>query len=659
LEHIPAVFVPAVVLAVPRLMKTTAGKLDRVSLSKAFLATLSEVENPHIVNNSDSSRQNGPVNQGLQSLVLAELVSFVRRWPSLQHVGLHELTNEFLSRDDATNASGKYDLIANHSLLLLGLDSVAAIELVWRIKQRFDVDLLLGSVRQFPLLGLADEVVRLQSQQGNGGSSTSEMGPGPVDILTENNLSADNAPSTTVYVSFSGVKAFVDWVGRSRPYPNYPSLTSATTPPSKLRLASRWQYKLERCVDSAALCVNYLTQSSESTSNRSVSVAYIGSHAGDFHAVDILTGMAVWCTQLREHIEGASVPSSDGSMVYVPSFAGTDIHGTGMQTEDSELIGSVWGLNSFTGDILWRQRFPGEMKSSLVLNRKEGTIIAGCYDGNVYVLGGTDGVVKHKLNCLGPVYASPVLSDDCCYVYTATIHGHCARFNLTAHEPESDPNFCSETGAPVYSSLTLFRVPSNSHVTSVDNDDSELDRHNKRSRIGAASQVISERLIFGCVDGRVICADSSTGICTRTMEATKPIFCTPLLIAAAKSEEVTTIFGSHDGFLRCCSIDEDGEAAQSVPLVWECDCEAAIFASPTLILDDDRNAMAVAVGTTAGDVLIVDVLDGQVLSRLRLDGEIYSSLVFLSAPFNADKDVGTIFVGCRDDKLHALTVSLS
>jgi acyl-CoA synthetase len=107
--------------------------------------------------------------------------------------------------------------------------------------------------------------------------------------------------------------------------------------------------------------------------------------------------------------------------------------------------------------------------------------------------------------------------------------------------------------------------------------------------------------------------------------------------AAVGNSGGKVIFGCHDGMLRCASL-HDGS------LLWETDLGSVIFSSPIYMPIRDL----VIVANTAGDVLAVDHCTGRVLAKTKLAGEVYSSPVVVNE---------VVFVGCRDDRLHAIRIN--
>lgn len=136
--------------------------------------------------------------------------------------------------------------------------------------------------------------------------------------------------------------------------------------------------------------------------------------------------------------------------------------------------------------------------------------------------------------------------------------------------------------------------------------------------------------------------------------------------------DFNVVFGSHDGYLRGVSGHGD--------LLWGVDLGSVIFSSPCSV-----GGGVVAAATTAGRLFLIDCASdehetapdispkrivsassasqgeggGRILGQIRFSGEIYSSPVHVrSDNKNKDSDDGRLFIGCRDDKIHALSFSL-
>jgi hypothetical protein len=124
------------------------------------------------------------------------------------------------------------------------------------------------------------------------------------------------------------------------------------------------------------------------------------------------------------------------------------------------------------------------------------------------------------------------------------------------------------------------------------------------------------------------------------------------------------VFGSHDGHLRCINLDG--------LLLWEVDIGSVLFSTPYVYKDE-----IVVAATTAGDVYLVSCgavcdsninvkdasdcingnieapdhgikMDGIILDKIKLDGEIYSSPIVYE---------NVLYVGCRDDNIHAIAIN--
>ena len=76
---------------------------------------------------------------------------------------------------------------------------------------------------------------------------------------------------------------------------------------------------------------------------------------------------------------------------------------------------------------------------------------------------------------------------------------------------------------------------------------------------------------------------------------------------------------------------------------------SAIFSSLITL----SNASYLCVVTTGGDLFILSTGDGNVLTSVRLAGEVYSSPIVIPAVDNNDE---TIVFGGRDDCLHGYSV---
>ena len=169
-----------------------------------------------------------------------------------------------------------------------------------------------------------------------------------------------------------------------------------------------WSSPLVKCVDSSPLVIvryyNPNTPPLSGTEGKEVvdaGMLFIGSHGGDFTAVDYKSGETVWTVDLnskwkgsgRVHIEGSASCDMRGDVVYVGCFRGEDVDGSvakeqeeqeqeeqeqeeqqqsgegGEQGDRLNSLGRVFAFQALTGQILWSTPIGGEIKGSIAGNK--------------------------------------------------------------------------------------------------------------------------------------------------------------------------------------------------------------------------------------------------------------------------------------------------
>jgi outer membrane protein assembly factor BamB/acyl carrier protein len=675
-DKLPAAFVPAVILPVKQIPRTTAGKIDRPQLLKVFSSSVVDgtnetdaVKGASAVSSEDVLDVTN-IDQAEDSLpsVMFRLFNYIKHCFPTSVASVRALLQELVEvisqnsqqyRTHVSDMDPKFGLITRHNLMALGVDSVTAIELVWRVKQTFGVSVSAVHVRSFSLLALALEISRLreadscvpsadtQTETKVGTVAAASSALTPTSVVVDSNVLIQLPPLGQL--AFHKSRWPLDFMG-----PTGQSLTYTNNPVIQMQLRPRWSSKLARCVDSAVL---FLQFSPSSDGTESVELILIGSHGGDFHCLRAADGETMWTTNLRQHIEGSAVASSEADSVFVPSYRGQDVDGldsSAIPDQHGIMMGSIWKLRLLDGSVMWRCPLPGEVKTTPIVHRTSNSLVVGCYDGCVHMISCVHGDIWHSFQLHGSVFSIPALNPVESEIFAATTQGAVYRLavpNRTSQHTISEHDCLVEIGAPVFSSIVLL---------SDLNNDAALSGPPKQKR---SKTIQPSALVFGSVDGKAVSMDLN-GTVVRVMEATKPVFCTPIVCYVEATNEGSDrhhiIFGSHDGFLRCYALAEQDESQ----LLWECDCEAAIFATPAVVeAAVDARVLAVAVATTAGELLCVDSVSGSILCKYRLDGEIYSSPVFVK-PTNAraaeydNSYLGSVYVGCRDDKVHCVDLFL-
>ena len=128
------------------------------------------------------------------------------------------------------------------------------------------------------------------------------------------------------------------------------------------------------------------------------------------------------------------------------------------------------------------------------------------------------------------------------------------------------------------------------------------------------------RYLVACVGGVLYCYSADQLMWKFVTGA--PVFSTPCVTG-----DLTIVVGSHDHFLYCLE-------ATSGRQLWRLDFQDPLYCSPFA----DSNSVVCC--STKGLLRIVDLSTGIARSEVQLDGEVFSSPIWLK---------GNIVVGCRDD----------
>jgi acyl-CoA synthetase len=320
------------------------------------------------------------------------------------------------------------------------------------------------------------------------------------------------------------------------------------------------------------------------------------------------SGELCWTLQLGEHIEASAAFDPRTGLLFVVSFHGQDVDGfqskrpaLSNQASDTPSLGCLWAIDAVTGQVRWHFCVEGETKSSPLVVRDH--VLVGAYDGHLYQICCADGALVEKHACGGSVYAAPVLSADNTLLTVVTTFGRASVFSLG--DPDSPPALTlrSETQA-----AAMFSTPLSCTIDG------------KQCAMLAGTDGTLRCVVVEDADAHEIWCESVSG--------------TAFFSSACTAGSSSAVIGCHDGKLRKISL-LDGS------VLWECSVGVALFASPFLV----RGGAACIAATVAGDVLVVDVVSGDVKGRLRLPAEIFSS------PVCRD---GRLFIGCRDDRLYCI-----
>ena len=109
------------------------------------------------------------------------------------------------------------------------------------------------------------------------------------------------------------------------------------------------------------------------------------------------------------------------------------------------------------------------------------------------------------------------------------------------------------------------------------------------------------------------------------------------------------LVGSYDGRLMAFTIKTSGETKK----MWETQVDACVYARPVLL----PNGTFCLVCTTAGDAVVVQTLDGAIVERSFLNGEIWSDPKIVWYDESSPEKVIKVAFGARDSRAHILTLT--
>eukprot|EP01041_Mallomonas_annulata_P006985 gene6985-14199_t len=486
---------------------------------------------------------------------------------------------------------------------------------------------------------------------------------------------------------------------------NTPTATGTAISTATVALTCTWGTKLDRCVDASPMLVwrykdnnnnnnnNSTLANKDNTDTDTSPTVYIGSHGGDFVALDGKNGDVLWSRNLGQypHIEGSAVYYPTANMVFVTSFRGQDVdglnnnnnnnNGGGVSHEEDGTDNGVFDDESDEND-----KDPEEVVEEVGDDEEEHVketvdadmtltteieteiAIAKCL-GRLWALDASTGSIRWHAAVTGECKGAPVVdmrdrggggsgsgSRDVVWMGT---HDHglykydCITGELLIRITCDGTVFASPilhgTKTCIYAVCTDMQ--GTVHAFNTDTFDPLWNFHTG-SPIFTTPILVYDRLIFGAVDGILRCLSATTGalIWTSSCESTptRPIFSSPCLFTKNVSKDIlcTTmnmtvknmvLYGSHDGYVRCCNV-EDGS------LIWKRNVDSVVFSSPCVLLLSHHDIIIVA--TTAGYIFVLDGnANGAVLAKTRLSGEIYSSPV----PYLFSNSTNSFYIGCRDD----------
>jgi outer membrane protein assembly factor BamB len=363
-------------------------------------------------------------------------------------------------------------------------------------------------------------------------------------------------------------------------------------------LQKKWKVPMLMCVDSSPLVIR----------RDDVNIVIAGSQRGDLVCVDDISGDVLHRSLVSGKIEGdLSYLQSDctdtETMIFIPTYSSVD----------RKHKGTAYALHLKGTSLVpsWEHKCVGEIKNKLTAFIYPGSklskrLLCATYDGSLTYLDAANGRVLQVTEDLGgAVHADPILihgSADTTrnlFALVASCAWKGAVSCVSLAESSFERLWTIDLWTPVYSTPTLS-PNSESQVT-----------------------------LCG-VDGSVRSIKLKDGVEVWRLDTeNRPIFTKCCSLKALKHR---TVFGSHDGKLRC--IDSDGT------VVWNVDVSSPILSSPVTINND------IIFADTSGRVHTVSCSNGlQVHDTLSFGAEIFCSPTVHG---------GNVYLGCRDSHLHKL-----
>lgn len=166
-------------------------------------------------------------------------------------------------------------------------------------------------------------------------------------------------------------------------------------------------------------------------------VAFFGNDAGNFYALNVVSGAPVWQDNFTTGIDSTAAVDSNlvifgtegGSIVALNEATGATVWqlATSAGVESSPAVyggvvyvgaddGQMYAINETSGSVLWTQTLGGAVHSSPVVVATKGLVVVGDDSGHISALQMAGGTVAWQVLTGGPVRATPLFFSNNIYV---------------------------------------------------------------------------------------------------------------------------------------------------------------------------------------------------------------------------------------------------